>query len=303
MVPSIRQSRSMPHSGQKIRWKQFRPWIPMDMEPLWPGWHVEARMWQDNFIGAAPFSEIAVVKLKEAKTYLREFYFIPDSVPAYQENDIMMAVSYLDRLAKERDMPLVICIALGSNMGNRGKDGQLATYLDIVSRRRKRCSRGSSRKRGECKTPFSGKTHSRTWSTNRWKSRWRRICRAFSLSCGRMRRSFMRYLSCSPTGEDIAKSAVSQRWQTGVSVYFRADERQHRLPADRTGGRETSSSICAFQTPTQGIWTVNVYPQSIVTGDYNMWLPMRKFTGVEMFFSCGQIRIIRSPCRVTQGRS
>lgn len=49
----------------------------------------------------------------------------------------MMAVSYLDRLAKERDMPLVICIALGSNMGNRGKDGQLATYLDIVSRRRK----------------------------------------------------------------------------------------------------------------------------------------------------------------------
>ena len=95
---------------------------------------------EDNFIGAAPFSEIAVVKLKEAKTYLREFYFIPDSVPAYQENDIMMAVSYLDRLAKERDMPLVICIALGSNMGNRGKDGQLATYLDIVSRRRKRCS-------------------------------------------------------------------------------------------------------------------------------------------------------------------
>ena len=45
---------------------------------------------EDNFIGAAPFSEIAVVKLKEAKTYLREFYFIPDSVPAYQENDIMM---------------------------------------------------------------------------------------------------------------------------------------------------------------------------------------------------------------------
>lgn len=66
---------------------------------------------EDNFIGAAPFSEIAVVKLKEAKTYLREFYFIPDSVPAYQENDIMMAVSYLDRLARERDMPLVICIA------------------------------------------------------------------------------------------------------------------------------------------------------------------------------------------------
>ena len=85
---------------------------------------------EDNFIGAAPFSEIAVVKLKEAKTYLREFYFIPDSVPAYQENDIMMAVSYLDRLAKERDMPLVICIALGSNMGNRYKNHDIEVVID-----------------------------------------------------------------------------------------------------------------------------------------------------------------------------
>ena len=112
---------------------------------------------EDNFIGAAPFSEIAVVKLKETKTYLREFYFIPDSVPAYQENDIMMAVSYLDRLAKERDMPLVICIALGSNMGNRGKDGQLATYLDIVSRRRKRCSVAAVGNEANARHHFLGK--------------------------------------------------------------------------------------------------------------------------------------------------
>lgn len=55
MVPSIRQSRSMPHSGQKIRWKQFRPWIPMDMEPLWPGWHVEARMWKIILSGRRRF--------------------------------------------------------------------------------------------------------------------------------------------------------------------------------------------------------------------------------------------------------
>ena len=55
MVPSIRQSRSMPHSGQKIRWKPFRPWIPMDMEPLWPGWHVEARMWKIILSGRRRF--------------------------------------------------------------------------------------------------------------------------------------------------------------------------------------------------------------------------------------------------------
>ena len=48
-----------------------------------------------DFIGAAPQSEIIMVKLKEAKQYLRDFFFVKDGVPAYQENDIMMAVSYL----------------------------------------------------------------------------------------------------------------------------------------------------------------------------------------------------------------
>ena len=105
---------------------------------------------EDNFIGAAPFSEIAVVKLKEAKTYLREFYFIPDSVPAYQENDIMMAVSYLDRLAKERDMP-------GKQHGKpwQGRTtGNLSGYC-IQKAEKMQC--GSGRKRGECKTSFSWK--------------------------------------------------------------------------------------------------------------------------------------------------
>ena len=70
--------------------------------------------------------------------------------------------------------------------------------------------------------------YSRTWSTNRWKSRWRKICRAFSLRCGQMRRSFMRYRSARPPG----KCGQTERWKTGVCLYFRADKSQHRLPAD-----------------------------------------------------------------------
>ena len=39
----------------------------------------------NGFIGAVPNAGIAVVKLKEAKRYLREFFFVPEGVPAYQE--------------------------------------------------------------------------------------------------------------------------------------------------------------------------------------------------------------------------
>ena len=53
-----------------------------------------------QFIGAAPESVIAVVKLKQAKQYLRDYYFIPNTAPAFQENDIMLGMRYLHLLAE-----------------------------------------------------------------------------------------------------------------------------------------------------------------------------------------------------------
>ncbi len=55
---------------------------------------------------------------KRQKRYLREFFFVPEGVPAYQETDLMMAVSYLNGVANVLNMPLVICLALGNSMGD-----------------------------------------------------------------------------------------------------------------------------------------------------------------------------------------
>ena len=38
---------------------------------------------QEDFTGAAPRAELAVVKLKPAKQYLRDFYLIPPSAPGF----------------------------------------------------------------------------------------------------------------------------------------------------------------------------------------------------------------------------
>ena len=43
---------------------------------------------ENVFMGMAPEADIAVVKLKEAKQYLRDFYFIHSDAPCYQENDM-----------------------------------------------------------------------------------------------------------------------------------------------------------------------------------------------------------------------
>lgn len=76
----------------------------------------------EDFTGIATQSDIAVVKLKQAKENLKDYLFIPREVIGYQENDIMAGVLYLVKLSKERNKPIVICIGMGSNMG--GHDGR-----------------------------------------------------------------------------------------------------------------------------------------------------------------------------------
>ena len=65
----------------------------------------------------APEASIAVVKLKQAKQYLRDYYFIPSDAECYQETDLMLGIRYLNLLADSLNLPLVICFTVGSNMG------------------------------------------------------------------------------------------------------------------------------------------------------------------------------------------
>ena len=71
----------------------------------------------EQFLGAAPEAAIAMVKLKQAKQYLRDYYFIPGNAICYQETDLMLGLKYLNDLADSLGMPLVICITCGSSMG------------------------------------------------------------------------------------------------------------------------------------------------------------------------------------------
>lgn len=91
-----------------------------------------------TFRGAAPLADIAVVKLKGAKQYLRDYYLIEDQAAAFQENDIMEAVKYLQRMAVAFERPVVIVLGLGTNMGSHDGTSALDSYLNTVAGRRSR---------------------------------------------------------------------------------------------------------------------------------------------------------------------
>ena len=87
----------------------------------------------ENFSGAAPKATIIVVKLKTAKSYLRKFYQYPPQAEVFQENDIMLGVSYAVRTAKAMGMPVSVCLGLGTSQGAHIGDSELSRYVDYIN--------------------------------------------------------------------------------------------------------------------------------------------------------------------------
>lgn len=86
-----------------------------------------------NFSGIATEAEFVVVKLKEAKPYLRQFYQIPQTAVCFQENDVIMGVKYLDQIANRLGRPLVICIGLGTSQSDHTGNRIMTRYMSALA--------------------------------------------------------------------------------------------------------------------------------------------------------------------------
>jgi subtilisin family serine protease len=84
---------------------------------------------ENKFSGVAQDAKLVVVKLKTAKRYLKEFFFIPTDAECYQENDIMQGINYLLTVAKRLARPISICIGLGTSQGAHNAQSPLSSYI------------------------------------------------------------------------------------------------------------------------------------------------------------------------------
>lgn len=86
-----------------------------------------------GFSGVAPDAELVVVKLKQSKKYLKEFYSIPDGVWSCQEDDVMLAVRYIIGVANRLGKPVSICLGIGTNLGGHNGANNLERYISYLS--------------------------------------------------------------------------------------------------------------------------------------------------------------------------
>lgn len=236
---------------------------------------------QADFTGVAPMSQIAVVKLKEAKQHLKDFYFHSSNAPVYQENDIMTAIEYLFRLSRDLNLPLVLCLGLGSNQG----DHLGTTPLDISIQNLSFYPgvilvAAAGNEAGKAHHFTSNVTSSEPISVEIlvpensdgfFVELWGNPPELFSVGFR------------SPIGETIAR--IPARLNESETIEFFLQDTKIYLTYELVQNTSGSQLVfIRFERPTPGIWTIDVYAAYQITGNFHMWLPISNFLSPDITF-------------------
>lgn len=233
-----------------------------------------------TFRGAAPQADIAVVKVKGAKQYLRDYYLINDDAVAFQENDIMEAVKYLERMAIALSRPVVIVLGIGTNLGSHNGTSPLASYLNIVAGRRSRavivCGGNEGDKEHHYVNTVPDVVEIRVEDETK----------GFCMELWGTLPDVYAVRLKSPGGE-ISQEIDFRSWEDKRVdfIFERTSVIVSNLIVERDSGEQLV--FFRFEDPTPGIWNLRVYMQGSEqkgTGIFHLWLPITEFLETSVTF-------------------
>ncbi|BCN29250.1 S8 family peptidase [Anaeromicropila herbilytica] len=238
---------------------------------------------EQGFAGVAPESDLIIVKLRTAKKYLRDFYAVKKDVPCYQENHIMWGIQYCSELARKLNRPIVILTGMGTSQGSHKGYEPLPTLLSIIGDYPNTVAVVPVGNEGNRKRHYHGGSKmSNGYNT-------------VELNVGETDEGFSMELwgdapgiytidILSPSGEYISKLPLSLRLSKEISFIFEQTKIyiDYQLSQTPTGEQLI---LMRFKNVSAGIWKFNVYSQSTITGDFDIWLPMGNMISYNTFFT------------------
>ena len=237
----------------------------------------------NSFVGAAPDCQIAVVKLKEAKQYLKDYYKIPPGVPCYSEADIMLAIQYLQKYALLLTRPLVICLGVGTSLGDHTGGGMLGSYLNYISTQKSRVSVVAGGNEGNSAHHFFGQISERE-AYQDVEIRVGENEKGFIMELWGDAPYFYNAVIRTPGGETARwnnpRSYVPQEF---TFVYEKTRIVIEYQLVESLSGAEVIRF--RFSDPTQGIWNIRINSEgSAMGGQFDIWLPISEFLASDTYF-------------------
>ncbi|MGO4946189.1 S8 family peptidase [Blautia sp. Sow4_E7] len=236
---------------------------------------------EENFSGAAPEAMLIVVKVKQAKKYLREFYLFPSEAELFQENDIMMGMDFAVRTANDRKLPLSVCLGIGSSQGAHIGKNPLSIYVDYASQFSLISASIAAGNEGAARHHYAGRLTDRENQASA-ELRVGNKEPGFTMEFWGEPPEIYNLSLQSPTGEilDISASLgdVTQELsfvfvETKVEVNYVSIERQ------------TGYTLVYFRfiQPAAGIWRIFVQGRDGQNVDFHMWLPVQGLISEETY--------------------
>ncbi|KXL53209.1 subtilase family protein [Anaerotignum neopropionicum] len=233
-----------------------------------------------EYIGAAPKAYIIAVKLRRANEYYIDKFLLPKDNPnLYQSTDYVLGMKFIMDRSEEINLPIVMCITMGSNSSGHDGNTLFEDYISFVSQRAGYVFVAAAGNESNARHHTQGLIP-RTGTTD-----------TFSVKVGRQDDSFILSIYgpaydkvsvsvTSPTGEVIARLP----FRVGLKYSEKLIFENTTITIEYYKGVNNITFI-GFELATEGIWDITLFGDAIVSGEYHAWLPI---TGqispfVEMF--------------------
>lgn len=237
---------------------------------------------EKGFTGAAPEAGLVVVKLRQAKSYLRSFYLVNDDALCYSETDIILGIRFIEEYANKVGKPVSIIIGLGTNLSSHMGSSVLSDFIDNIGRNIGRSISVCSGNYANSRLHFTGRLmpdadyipiEIRVGENERgfWCGLWSEPPEVFSLEF------------VSPIGrvEQRVPPKVNEKITlrftlegTTIEVFYGVNQPVSGL----------NVVALRFINPSAGIWTIRAYGDGILSGGFNMWLSNKEFLWSDTYF-------------------
>ncbi len=236
----------------------------------------------DNFYGVAPETEIVAVKLRPAKTYLKNFFVIPEEVECYQENSIMWGLQYCVDMARKLNRPISICLGVGTSQGAHDGQSPLSTFVSLLANFPRTGIVTSVGNEGNMGRHFHGVidpeigniTVELTVGENEV---------GFSMELWGSTPGIYSIDMLSPSGEYIPRITAGIRLRREIAFIFENTviDIEYRTVESEAGDQLI---LLRFKNVSSGVWRFTVYAQGDLATDFHIWLPMGNMLSEETRF-------------------
>lgn len=222
-----------------------------------------------EYIGAAPKAYLLIVKLKKACQYLIDRYLVTNDNPnLYESTDYMLGIKYILDASEKFNMPIVMCIGMGTNDGAHDGSTLIEEYISFVSQRVGYAFVTAVGNEANAKHHTQGKIPAT------------RAADRISIKVGEQGASFTVIIH-SPGYDKISAGVTSPTGEAVPRVSFQSGlEYSNQLVLENTRitlryFRDNNNNvIVSFKNATQGIWNIILYGDLIINGEYWAWLPI-----------------------------